>query len=42
LSNPFDLTVSPESSAVCGETEADLDSVFGPELSGLDREQIRA
>ena len=28
-------------SALCGYTEADLDTVFAPELPGLDREQIR-
>ena len=37
-----DLTLDPRYAAVCGYTEADLDTVFAPELPGLDREQIRA
>ena len=37
-----DLTLDPGYAAVCGYTEADLDTVFAPELPGLDREQIRA
>jgi hypothetical protein len=41
LNNLRDITVSPEYSAICGYTEADLDRVFGPELEGLDREEIR-
>ena len=41
LNNLFDLTVSAPYSAICGYTEADLDQVFGPELAGLDRDQIR-
>jgi hypothetical protein len=28
-------------SALCGFTEADVDSVFAPELAGLGRQQIR-
>ena len=42
LNNLRDITVSREYSALCGYTEADLDTVFAPELEGLDREQIRA
>ena len=42
LNNLFDLTISPQYSAICGYTEADLDRVFAPELEGLDREQVRA
>ncbi len=42
LNNLRDITVSREYSAVCGYTEADLDAIFGPELEGLDRDQIRA
>ena len=42
LNNLRDITVSREYSALCGYTEADLDTVFAPELAGLDREQIRA
>jgi hypothetical protein len=41
LNNLRDITVSREYSALCGYTEADLDTVFAPELAGLDREQIR-
>ncbi len=41
LNNLNDITVSPEHSAICGYTEADLDEVFASELAGLDREQIR-
>ena len=37
-----DLTLDPRCSAICGYTEADLDTVFAPELPGLDRGQIRA
>ncbi|CAG0909645.1 unnamed protein product [Cyprideis torosa] len=31
----------PEYSALCGYTDDDIDSVFAPELEGLDRDQIR-
>ena len=41
LNNLTDLTMDPRYSAVCGYTEADLDTVFAPELAGLDRERIR-
>ena len=41
LNNPTDLTLDPAFSAVCGYTEADLDTVFAPELPGLDRARIR-
>ena len=41
LNNLKDITLDPRYSAICGYTEADLDRVFGPELPGLDREQIR-
>ena len=37
-----DLTLNPHYAATCGYTEADLDTVFAPELPGLDRDQIRA
>jgi hypothetical protein len=42
LNNLFDITVSPSFSAICGYTDADVDTVFASELEGLDREQIRA
>jgi hypothetical protein len=41
LNNLRDITVSPAYSALCGYTEADVDTVFAPELEGLDRQQIR-
>ena len=41
LNNLKDITLDPRYSAVCGYTEADLDAVFAPELSGLDREEVR-
>ncbi len=41
LNNLNDITVDPVYSAICGYAEADLDSVFAPELPGLDREEIR-
>ena len=37
-----DLTLNPHYAAICGYTETDLDTVFAPELPGLDRDQIRA
>ena len=37
-----DLTLDPRCAAVCGYTETDLDTVFAPELPGLDRGRIRA
>ena len=41
LNNLTDITIEPEYSAICGYTDRDLDTVFAPELSGLDREAIR-
>ena len=41
LNNLKDITLSPRYSAICGYTEADLDTVFAAELPGLDREEIR-
>ena len=41
LNNLTDITLDPHFSALCGYTEADLDTVFAPELPGLDREQIQ-
>ena len=41
LNNLTDLTLDPVYSSICGYTEGDLDTVFAPELSGLDREQVR-
>ncbi len=41
LNNLKDITLDTRYSAICGYTDADLDTVFAPELSGLDREEIR-
>jgi hypothetical protein len=41
LNNLEDITISPEYSAICGYTEADVDAVFAAELEGLDREEMR-
>ncbi|MCY3667294.1 MAG: ATP-binding protein [Gemmatimonadetes bacterium] len=41
LNNLTDISLESAYSAVCGYTEADLDTVFAPELPGLDRDQIR-
>ncbi len=41
LNNLTDLTLDPVYSSICGYTEDDLDTVFAPELAGLDREQVR-
>ena len=41
LNNLKNITLDPRYSAVCGFTDADLDTVFSPELPGLDRDTIR-
>ena len=41
LNNLRDITLNPTYSAICGYTDTDLDTVFAPELPGLDRERIR-
>ncbi len=41
LNNLTDLTLDRRYSSICGYTEDDLDTVFAPELDGLDREQVR-
>jgi len=41
LNNLEDLTLDPRAATICGYTEADVDTVFAPELDGLDRERIR-
>ena len=41
LNNLNDITLDRRYSGVCGYTEADLDTVFEPELAGLDRDRIR-
>ncbi|MDE2889269.1 MAG: ATP-binding protein [Gemmatimonadota bacterium] len=41
LNNLKDITLDARYSAICGYTDADLESVFTPELPGLDQEEIR-
>ena len=41
LNNLKDITLDVRYSAICGYTDADLDTAFAPELPGLDREEIR-
>ena len=41
LNNLRDITLDARWSALCGYTDDDLDTVFAPELPGLDREEIR-
>jgi hypothetical protein len=41
LNNLRDITINKEFSAICGYTDEDIDTLFSPELEGLNREQIR-
>ena len=41
LNNLNDITLDARYSALCGYTEADVETVFAPELEGLDRDEIR-
>ena len=41
LDHLTDITLAPAHSAICGYTDEDLDTVFAPELPGLDRRAIR-
>ena len=41
LNNLRDITLDPRYSALCGYTDRDVDTVFAPELPGLDRDEIR-
>jgi hypothetical protein len=41
LNNLKDITIDARFSAICGYTDEDVDTVFAPELNGLDRERIR-
>ena len=41
LNNLEDITLTPAYSSICGYTDADVDTVFAPELPGLDRSEIR-
>ncbi len=42
LNNLEDISLDPRYAAVCGYREEDLDRVFGPEMAGLDRDEVRA
>jgi hypothetical protein len=41
LNNLSDITLDTGYSDICGYTDADVDTVFAPELEGLDRDEIR-
>ncbi len=41
LNNLKDISLDPRFATICGYRDEDLDRVFGPELAGLDREEIR-
>jgi hypothetical protein len=41
LNNLLDITLSTKYSTLCGYTDHDVDTVFAPELPGLDRERIK-
>ena len=41
LNNLKDITLDARYSTLCGYTDADLDTIFAPELPGLDRNEIR-
>lgn len=41
LNNLEDITIEAQYSAICGYTDADVDTVFAPELDGLDRAEVR-
>ena len=42
LNNLEDISLDPRYATICGYTDDDIDEVFGPELGGLDLEEIRA
>jgi hypothetical protein len=41
LNNLRDITINKEFSAICGYTDEDIDTLFAPELEGLNREKIK-
>ena len=41
LNNLIDITLARPYSSICGFTERDLDTVFAPELEGIDRQRMR-
>ncbi len=41
LNNLKDISLHPQYATICGYTDDDIDTVFAPELAGLDRDEIR-
>ncbi len=41
LNNLRDITLDPRFGTLCGYTDEELDTVFAPEIEGLDREEVR-
>jgi len=41
LNNLEDISLDPRSATICGYTDEEVDTVFAPELDGLDRADIR-
>ena len=41
LNSLEDISLDSEFATICGYTDADIDTVFAPELEGLDRDEIR-
>ncbi len=41
LNNLLNISLDPRYATICGYTDKDLDTVFAPELPGLDRDEIR-
>ena len=41
LNNLRNISLDPKYASICGYTDADLETVFAPELRGLDRKRIR-
>ncbi len=41
LNNLEDISLDPRYATICGYTDEDIDTVFAPELDGLDRDAIR-
>ena len=41
LNNLKDISLDPRYATICGYTDDDIDTVFAPELDGLDRDEIR-
>ena len=42
LNNLKDISLNPQYATICGYTDEDIDTVFAPELPGLDRDEIRS